>query len=637
MLWRNSIMLCLVFLSSPVFAQENEYLHQLVQQARELRLAERSEWLNLLHFKPYALLPGGRSLADDDAFFNSPEGKTNPAAELESTLAAFFSDLQETDKQQNPQCSFIARYQWLKNELKFDSSLLPERFCKQFHAWRDRLNPHEVTLVFPDSYINNPISMYGHTLLRIDAIDQDEKTRLLASTISYSIDSDEAFGLIYTVKGLTGGYPGAYTIFPYYEQVHEYNDIENRDVWEYRLTLTAPEIDRLLEHLWEVGPIRFDYYFFDENCSYNLLSLLDVARPRLNLTDRFRWWAIPLDAVRAVVEQPGLLRDVTFRPSNATFIKERMSQLDTQQQALAKDLSEGRLQVEGEKFQLATPQEQAQLLELSYDYLSYQRARNGDTPEVRKRSRNLLLARSRLDVADMTPKITPPEIRPDQGHNTSRVGVALGLRDDLYYQEIAMRPSYHDQNDPEGGYNHGAQIQYFNLILRHYENTGGIRVEEFTPVDIYSLTPTNDYFKSVSWKTRAGWKRKRFSGDVEPLVAYLNGGIGRAWEIALRESSVIAYAFVDGDMEESSKYSRHYAVGLGPALGMKGDVSEMWRINAYGRVQRFGLGELHTTAELTLVQRFSIGAQSALRVELARKREFDTLWTDTKIIWQRFF
>lgn len=638
MLWRNSLVLCLILLSMPLFAQDNEYLQQLVQQAREQKLAQRTEWLNLLHFKSYPLKPGGRSLADDPAFFNALDGNSNPSNELEATLAAFFSDRQETDKQQNPQCSFIARYEWLKQELKFDPKRLPEQPCKRFNAWYDALNPHEVTLVFPAAYLNNPASMYGHTLLRIDAKDQNESTRLLAYSIGYAAATDETNGLTFAIKGLMGGYPGTYSIVPYYLKVREYNDIENRDVWEYRLTLTPIEIDRLLKHVWELGPVRFDYYFFDENCAYHLLSLLEVARPGLELTDRFRWWAIPSDTVRAVVEQPGLLRDATFRPSNATVIKQRMTQLDTQQQMLAKDMSDGKLLTDNEQIQHATPQQQAQLLELSYDYLSYLRASKGDTPEASKRSRNLLLARSRLDVADMTPGITPPATRPDQGHNTSRIGFGWGIKDNEHYQEIVVRPSYHDQNDPEGGYTRGAQIQFFNLALRHYENTGGMRVEEFVPIDIYSLSPSNDYFQTMSWKINAGWARKRFSEDNEPLVARMNGGAGRTWEVTPKENGAAAiYAFVDGTLEESSEYSRHYALGMGPALGVMGDVSDNWRVNAYVRVQRFALGELHTAAELKLDQRFSMGTQDAMRLDLTRKLEFDLLWTDARITWQHFF
>ncbi len=637
-LLRNSLFLFFIFFSSLASAQDNEYLQQLQSRSRELNLAQRQEWLNLLHFKPYPLWPNGRSLADGAEFFNAPDGKTNPEAELEATLAAFFSDRQESNAQQNPQCSFIARYHWLDAQLKFDNARLPRQRCLRFDTWRAALNPNEATLVFPAAYLNNPASMYGHTLIRIDAKDQDENTRLLAYAIGYAASTDETNGLTFAIKGLMGGYPGVYSIQPYYLKVREYNDIENRDVWEYRLNLTAEEIDRLLMHVWELGPIRFDYYFFDENCAYHLLALLEVARPGLELTDQFRWWAIPSDTVRAVVKQPGLLRQAVFRPSNATVIQQRMATLSEQQRQLAKELTEGKKQARDADIAQLTGLQQAQTLELGYDYLAYLRARKGDTPEMGKRARDLLLARSHIQVADTTPKIDVPATRPDQGHNTSRIGLGWGVMDGQHYQEISMRPSYHDQNDPEGGYTRGAQIQFFNLALRRYENDTGVRVEEFVPIDIYSLSPSNDYFQAMSWKINAGWTRKRFAEGHEPLVARVNAGAGKTWEVTSKESGAAAvYAFVDSTLEASSEYSRHYAWGIGPALGVMGDLSSRWRVNAYARVQRFGLGELHTASELTLVQRYSIGAQSALRLDLARKQEFEMLWTDVRIAWQQFF
>lgn len=200
-----------------------------------------------------------------------------------------------------------------------------------------------------------------------------------------------------------------------------------------------------------------------------------------------------------------------------------------------------------------------------------------------------------------------------------------------------MRPSYHDQNDPEPGYTRGAQVQFFNLALRHYEDNSA-RVEEFVPLDIYSLSPTNDYFQALSWKVNAGWSRKRFSEERDPLIARLNAGAGRTWELIPAEQGMaMLYIFLDATLEGSDQFEHHYALGMGPALGVMGNPGRNWRSSAYARVQRFGPGEAHTAAEFTLLQRIAIGTQAAMRVELSRKQQFDLLWTDTQISWQQFF
>ena len=126
---------------------------------------------------------------------------------------------------------------------------------------------------------------------------------------------EENGGILYTFKGLFGGYEGYFSDGPYYEKVKEYSRLDNRDVWEYTLNLNEEETDRMLAHLWELKDINFDYYFFDENCSFRLLELIEVARPSVNLLDGFSVYAIPLDTV-LVVDDADLIDTSYYRASN---------------------------------------------------------------------------------------------------------------------------------------------------------------------------------------------------------------------------------------------------------------------------------------------------------------------------------
>jgi hypothetical protein len=627
----------LLWLPLAVSAADNTYLNELVERARRTHLAQRSEWLNLLHYKPYVYWTGMRSLADDPAFFNSPDGKNDAAGELEATLAGFFSTAEETDKVQNPQCRFIARYHWLKEELHFDPARLPEQPCRRFYQWRASLDPNEITLVFPAAYLNNPASMYGHTLLRIDAKDQNERTRLLAYSISYAAGTDETSGLIFAVRGLFGGYPGVFAITPYYLKVREYSDIENRDVWEYQLTLTPLEIDRLLMHTWELGPTHFDYYFFDENCAYHLLSLLEVARPGLELTDRFRWWAIPSDTVRAVAEQPGLVKRVVYRPATATIIRQRLTQMDVRQSVMAKDLAEHKILPSDNRLHELPLSEQAKILELAYDYATYKSA-TGNVTTTAGEMHELLLARSRLAVPPQQPEVPVPAVRPDQGHKTSRLALGAGSRGGRRFEEISLRPTYHDLMDDDGGYTRGAQIEFFNMRWRHYRADDSLRLEEFTPLNIVSLSPRDDFFRPVSWKINIGWIRKHFSDADEPLVLRASGGSGLAFNApGSREGNSVYYGFLEAALDVGKGFDQDYALGMGPALGWLTNISDRWRINLYARSLRYGLGDAHNARELTLDQRYSLSRQSALHLELNRKQEFQNYWNAAEISLQYYY
>ena len=209
--------------------------------------------------------------------------------------------------------------------------------------WRAAIDANQLTLVFASAYVNNPGSMYGHTLLRVDAAAQDERTRLLAYAISFAAGTDETNGFVYALKGLVGGYRGVFSMLPYYLKVREYSDLEHRDLWEYELDLNAAEIERVLAHAWELLPVYFDYFFFDENCAYHLLGLLQVARPDLELTAQFPLWALPVDSVRALTEHAGLVRKIVYRPSSSTLMAERLVRMPPQERRMARDLALGAL------------------------------------------------------------------------------------------------------------------------------------------------------------------------------------------------------------------------------------------------------------------------------------------------------
>jgi hypothetical protein len=634
----QTLLLLLTSLPLTVSATDNAYLEELRAQARAAHLAESDEWLDLLHYKPYAYRPGRRSLADDPDFFNAPDGRTNPEAELEATLAAFFSDVQETDTIQNPQCRFIARYHWLKDKLDFDPVRLPERPCRRFDQWREGLDPYQITLVFPAAYLNNPASMYGHTLLRVDTREQDEHTRLLAYSISYAAGTNETSGLVFAVNGLTGGYPGVFSVTPYYLKVREYSDIENRDIWEYRLTLTPEEIDRLLMHTWELGPTRFDYYFFDENCSYHLLSLLDVARPGLDLTDQFRWWAIPSDTVRAVSQVPGLVGAVTYRPATATVIRQRLRQLDPDLRHLAKKLSERKVLPGDARLRALSALDQARVLELGYDYASYEAATGHARTSDSQYRRELLLARSRLDVPSQRPEVAVPAVRPDQGHGTARLSLGAGGQDGRAFAEIRVRPSYHDLLDDDGGYTPGAQIQFFDTALRHYRGSDSGRLEHFIPLDIVSLSPRDEFFSPLSWKVNIGLTRDHLAKNDEPLVFRANGGPGLAYRTPGSDNGdSLFYGFLEASLDAGKSYEGNYALGAGPSVGWLADLSKRWRIDLHARELRYGLGDTHEARELVMDQRFSLTRQSAVRAALFRKREFHDTWNGGELSLLLYF
>ncbi|HEY5896804.1 MAG TPA: DUF4105 domain-containing protein [Burkholderiales bacterium] len=599
------------------FAEDGAYLAQLAARSRELRLAERPEWQKLLHYVPNLVTPGVHSLVDSPAFFNAPGGKTDPQAELEATLASFFSALDEAPQHQHAQCTFIGRRAWLDEQLAFDRQRMPWRDCPRYREWHAALNAERLTLVFASAYLNNPSSMYGHTLLRVDARDQDERTRLLAYAINYTANTSEQNGIAFAINGLIGSYPGTFSVLPYYLKVREYSDMENRDLWEYELAFTPEEVERVLRHAWELLPAYSWYYFFDENCSYHLLGLLQVARPELDLISPFRWWALPSDTVRAITRQPGLVARAVYRPANATIIGARLRAMSKEERGVTKELSLGKAS-SPDALRALAPQRAAGVLEASYDYVNYRRAiGKHDVPAPAVLARELLVARSAVPAPSQAPHLTPGP-RPDEGHASSRLALGAGRRAGQDFGELRLRPTYHDVLDEDAGYVRGAQIEFFDIRLRRY-GAQRPRLESFIPVNIFSVASRDEFFQPRSWRVSGGWQRSFLRDGKEALIPGIDGGAGGAWSTDNRR--VLAYAMAETRLRVHHELDGGHSLGAGASVGALIDASARWRIHAYASGLNDFLGETDRPRRLGLAQRFALTRDVALRLDLRAERE----------------
>ena len=472
-----------------VHGDEPPYLDQLILLAHQKQLHQDPYWWILLHYKD--TLFGVKSLIDDPQFFLSDEGKENPKAELEATLCSFFQD--EKSSASSPICRFIARYTWLKDKLSIDESKLPAGECSKFEDTMNLIKPRSATLIFPAAYMNNPASMFGHTLLNIET---PSKSKLLSHAVNYSAFTQENNGVTFAIKGIAGFYKGYFSILPYYEKVQQYNDISHRDIWEYSLNLSEEEVNKMVMHIWELQKIYSYYYFFGENCSYNLLFLLDAARPSLKMVDQFRWWVIPIDTVKALYKS-GLVESVHYRPSQATKIRYMSSGLNSQNRKTAKAIADNTMDPALLLGGQGAREDKIKVLDLAVEYLQYSYVkkklqRDDYTPLFL----NILKARSTLGKPDELDYAPPVPSSPEKGHGSSRLSLGYGYGEDRSFQEIRIRPAYHDLMDNNTGYTPGSQIQFCDTQLRYYFSDRKFELEAFHLIDIISLSERDFIFQA---------------------------------------------------------------------------------------------------------------------------------------------
>lgn len=591
-------------------------------------LHEDPAWHTLVHYHQKRIGDGFVSQADDEKFFLSPRGKTSPKAELLATVEAI---QQPGGGDDHARCRFPARDAWLRKKLD-----LPDRevACPGFEEWRSTLNTEKVTLVFAASYLNSPSSMFGHTFLRLDPPQDSEETDLLlADTISYAADAAEHDSeLLFAYRGIFGGYPGITSIKPYYEMVRLYNDIEHRDLWEYTLNLSQSEVDVLLAHTWEIQDKNFDYYFFDENCAYRLLALIDAARPGTRLLDQVSTHAIPSDTVRWV-RDADLVESIHYRPSAATSVAHSLNALPDEHQTLAAAIANGYLEVDGPELVKLDRLERARILDATYDYVRYQTEAEGWPREhAAPLSHQLLVARSQIDEADTVSEVPEPEVRDDQGHDTFRVSLGAGQMGDQEFTRLTFRPAYHDVLDPPAGYRTGAQLQFLRLDARLYHDNNEVQVEKFTGVEIRSLSPRDQFFTPVSWQVGFGARRVN-TGDKRVLAPYLEGGAGGSWALS---HNTQAFALATADLEIDDDLNRGYDAAPGADLGVLHQNS-LFSTLVGAKTKAWIVSDEHRQDQLYVKSNWHFGRKFSAFGKVVRERHYDRYETEWQVGIHAYF
>lgn len=617
---------------------QDAHVAALIDAARRAELSRHPHWRTLVHYK--GGLSGLRSLVDDPRFFLAENGKHDPQAELEATIRAFFRPVAENEE--HPICRFVARFEWLRETLAIDTSRLPLPGCPRFAQLMEEIRPESATLIFPTSHMNSPASMYGHTLLTIRTAFASD---LLNYAVNYSAVTDETFGPLYILKGLLGDYKGYFSILPYYAKLQEYSDVDDRDIWEYPLDLSTEEVRRLLMHVYELQNIYSDYFFFSENCSYDLLFLLDAARPGLDLTDRCAWWVIPLDTIREV-KRAGLVREALHRPSRSTKIKHLAALVGKRGRRDALGIARGDVDPEALATRDSARAEtagagdaavawRAAVLDLASESLQYRYAKKEIAKATyQERFVRTLGARSRLGGPgdDASRRIPAPD-RPDEGHHSNRASVGVGVDDERLFQEVRLRPAYHGLLDDDAGYKRGSQIVFAEIALRYEPGTGALRLASLDLIDIVSLAPRDDFFKHTSWKVRTDLFRRALRGG-DYLVYRLNPGFGFTHESRLLG---LCYALIETDLHVGGALDGSYSLGAGGTIGAVGNVTRWWKVQAFASDIYHGLGDSDNLVTVGLGQNLRVGADVSVAFEIAgRAGDHDDV-LESVVRWNVFF
>ena len=490
------LLLTFLFFFSNAFSSTE--IHSYIEQTK---LYENSYWAKLLHYKD------GISEIDSDNFFISKDGKTDLKKELFETITAL-----ETAKSE-VLCRFPLRVEWLKQNIPSLENKISKYECKELDEYLSLTDAKYVTMVFPNAHINSPASMYGHTFLKVSS---DNDTPLISNAINYAAKTDDTNGLIFAYKGLAGLYEGRYSILPYYEKIKEYNNLEQRDIWEYDLDLTQEEINRLILHTYELKDAYADYFFFKENCSYNILWLLEVAREDLDLVSNFTFKTVPLDSIK-ILEKYNLIKKSNYRYSNMKKMKHIV-----EEKIKKKEHLESFVNKDEELNENLSTDDKISYLDFKIAYLQYQRSNDKiEKKEYIKKYLELLKQRSLYNKTSSY-EIQAP-IDPLDSHDSARVSFFYNTNDSF---EFSLKPVYNDIYDISDGYLQGAYIDFFEINLKKQKDEN-VKLDRFTLLKIKSFAPRDMFFKPISWGIDLGYEHFKEQSDYLKIKPELGLSYGQ--------------------------------------------------------------------------------------------------------------
>ncbi|MDH4468823.1 MAG: DUF4105 domain-containing protein [Bacteriovoracaceae bacterium] len=525
-----------------------------------LEFSQSKAWRNLLYYDD-----SGKSHVVTPQFFIHPQGNKNPHHELLATVKAFI-EYSKNHEGEFYECLFPARFTLLFSFLPPDHKRIT---CTAFEEWLRGLDIGNIYLVYTSAYPNNPASTFGHTFFLFDRrqrSNNEETKRLLGYSLSFQAHTNQSdSAVLYTIKGITGGYLARAELNPYYINIGVYNNSESRDLWEYPLNMSEEKKIFFVRHMWEIQLLAaFPYYFFDENCSTLLLRMLEAVFPEIKFKSKDDIFVVPQTTLREVVQlfPANVNEPYRFHPSIKRKMYTQLVRLNSEQRGL---FNKGTSQLNEIKAINDAP-----TLDLLVDFWKWKNYQaNTNLSENEKLfMRSTLLRRS--EVTNEVIKEQPKEEqaveleRPDKGHPMSNVKLLAGSR----FTAIGGRYGFHDFFDNEEGYDGHSFVKLADFSYgTNSEGDKNHQKKEFkiNALDILSLQHFHFSLPAYSWRISMNYAYIDRRNESHVSAA---GGIG------ITEQPFAAYLL--GSLHLIS--NENFLIRPGVDLGAKWHLRDPWKL-----------------------------------------------------------
>lgn len=599
-------MLCFLF-TTPLSA----FAHS----ASTTPLAQQRTWLKLLHFDQTPLFGAGYSAVADNAFFLSSEGRHNPSAELQATISALA--LADPGDGSHASCKFPARAMWLQQQGVVEPV---QAICTKRDTWLNERQHHEVGVVFASGYMGNPASFFGHMLLHLGSVSQDQNPiQLLDTSLNFGADTNGDGIVPYIVKGLVGGYKARYSNVPFFRNTDIYSESEMRDMWHYELALTANDRAFLIAHLWEILGQQFDYLFLSENCASRIARTLELVIYD-DLTESPMPWVAPEQVMihlsNATYQGQPVVRSRMHKPSRRFQTEQYFHQLSAEQQGALEDLwqNPSTLNFEYPRFRLLSTTDRGPVIDVILSHLITLEESKSEL-NIAELRRTALLARLQLPArsSDFTAAEAPAPIEQATPSSMLRASAITASSRDTAVR-LSFRPMHYDilqGNDTRMPYA-GLEIGRIEVDVTGHE----VRLHRLQLLDVTNLNPKRTPLhevRSLAWQLKLGISNRSLA---------CNGCLDTSAELNVGWSGFydgwVPFALLGAQLRTTA-YQQGFL-----ALTVNTGVFRMWseHHSSYLTVSHNNAfqGERGRSTELRVQHRYQLSRESDFRFHLASDR-----------------
>lgn len=544
------------------------------EQVATQNLAQHTTWRRLLYFfddqKNLIGKKKDTSMVDEADFFLSEHGRQDSNAELDALLVVLANEVATTNNRtvkkntanNSVLCRFPARVQWLTDTLNIDKTALKVD-CPELNEWMQKIAPEQLSIMFAQEYLDNPLSAFAHTLLRIDskASVADPSQIHHAVALNYTVGGNPKDNfVVYAIKSMTGGYDNLIEIDPYPARLAKYLQEDERDAWTYQLDLTPAEVQQIMLHVWETKDLKLPYYFTTDNCASEILRLIDVVRPQQHLLSQLPYAVIPSDVVQ-LLDDEGLLASTNYTPADSTLRQAQLNKVKEQR-----------------------------------EQFGYHNSAKQTINEIKSAQLNVVSSMSADGQTLLQPNIAVSDNNPIDRHPLQLAHMGLGQRGDNNYIDLGLRAGYHDILDRPSGFPQFFDLEGASATLRLYDTDNdtanqpnSVVLQNVTLIRGRSFNPVNSAKKGKTWGASIEATRVNDGSQQDGrdhLVGSLGYESGWSWAFGTPRTGTgemppqLCYTFLSGTAQAGRGINKGFRVGAGVNAGCRYQINNQLRAQA---------------------------------------------------------